>query len=254
LSVTISIARPAHRNLLRSALLCILPAALAIGVTALHAMTLLGLSAAYLPKVLAVFSVGAALVLLGLPTHHPFPSIGPANQVTVARGVLVALLAGLVGERMDTGAPAIATTVAIIVIVLDGLDGWLARRTHLASGFGARFDMETDALLTLVLSMLAWQFGKAGAWVLLSGLLRYAFVGAGTVLRRLRNPLPCSQRRKSIAVVQMLALVAAIAPFVAPALSVPVTAVALMALIFSFLLDIAWLLQGSTQPRAVPDL
>ena len=39
----------------------------------------------------------------------------------------------------------------------------------MASAFGARFDMETDALLLLVLAALAWQFDKAGAWVLASG-------------------------------------------------------------------------------------
>ena len=47
------------------------------------------------------------------------------------------------------------------------------------SAFGARFDMEVDALLILVLSAGVWWFDKAGAWVWLSGLLRYAFIAAG---------------------------------------------------------------------------
>ena len=34
------------------------------------------------------------------------------------------------------------------------------------SSFGARFDMETDAAFILILSVLVWQHGKAGAWVL----------------------------------------------------------------------------------------
>ena len=52
----------------------------------------------------------------------------------------------------------------------------------MTSAFGARFDMEVDALLIQVLAVLAWQWDKAGPWVLMSGLLRYVFVAAGWVL------------------------------------------------------------------------
>ena len=82
----------------------------------------------------------------------------------------------------------LAVALAASVAVLDGVDGWLARRTRMASAFGARFDMETDAALILVLAVLAWQFGRAGAWVLACGLLRYAFVGAGVLWPWLRSP------------------------------------------------------------------
>ena len=43
---------------------------------------------------------------------------------------------------------------------LDGVDGWLARRSGIASAFGARFDMEIDALLILVLAVLAWRSAR----------------------------------------------------------------------------------------------
>ena len=48
-------------------------------------------------------------------------------------------------------------------------DGPAARRSGIASRFGARFDMETDALMILVLAVLAWRWDRAGAWVLLPG-------------------------------------------------------------------------------------
>ena len=41
--------------------------------------------------------------------------------------------------------------------LLDLVDGWVARRTGTASPFGARFDLETDAALILVLSWLVWR-------------------------------------------------------------------------------------------------
>ena len=245
-----SMARPAHRGLMRSALIYILTAALLIGAIAEAATNLLDLSGAYVPKVMIAVIAGAALVLVGLPKHHPFGSFGPANQVTAARGALVALLIGLIGERTDTGVPALASAVATAVAVLDGADGWLARRSQMASGFGARFDMETDALLIMVLAVLAWQFGKAGVWVLASGLLRYAFVVAGVVLPWLRCPLPASQRRKAVAVVQVIALILVIAPFVPTPVATAVAALGLCALTLSFLKDILWLFQNSAQSRA----
>lgn len=204
----------------------------------------LPLSGWYVLKCSAVFGVGATLILAGLPQHHPFARFGPANQVTIARGALVALLAALVGER-GNGISVLATVVASIAVLLDGVDGWLARRSHMSSGFGARFDMETDALLVAVLALLAWQFGKAGVWVLFSGLLRYVYLAAGRVMPLLRRPLPPSSLRKSIAVVQMIALIVAIAPFVPPAVSVWVAGAALAALAFSFIQQIIWLYRHS---------
>ena len=41
--------------------------------------------------------------------------------------------------------------LAGLVLLLDGVDGWLARRGGWCSRFGARFDMETDALLVLLI-------------------------------------------------------------------------------------------------------
>jgi phosphatidylglycerophosphate synthase len=232
--------------LLRSALICILTAALGVGAIALISTLGLGLGAGYLPKVMAVFALGGLLVVRGLPQHHPFERFGPANQVTVVRGALVALLAGLMGEQAGAGVPALAMALATAAAVLDGIDGWLARRTRMASAFGARFDMETDALLIMVLALLTWQFGKAGVWVLASGLLRYLFVAAGVALPWMRRPLPPSQRRKAVAAVQVVALIVAVAPFIPAALSAVVAAAGLAALMLSFAVDGAWLFGRAT--------
>ena len=242
------IARPEYRGLLRSALASILlPALLAVPV-ALAGMSELGLSALFPVKCLAILGVGAALVLRGLPQYHPFHSIGSANHATIARGMLVILLAALLGEHGGPVIQVLALAVGAIAAILDGVDGWLARKTNMASRFGARFDMETDALLIFVLAALAWQFDKAGVWVLISGLLRYAFVLGGLALPWLRAPLVPSFRRKAVAVLQVIALLIAIAPFVAPSVSAPLTGAALLALALSFVIDVAWLKRHETQP------
>ena len=138
-------------------------------------------------------------------------------------------------------------TVASVAASLDALDGWLARRTGMSSTFGARFDMETDALFILVLSLWAWRLGKAGPWVILAGLLRYAFVLATLLLPALRGNLPPSFRRKTIAAVQMVALLVVIVPFVSASNSAPIAAVALLTLVVSFAMDIGWLLRRPAQ-------
>ena len=112
----------------------------------------------------------------------------------------------------------------------------------MASRFGARFDMEIDALLILALAILTWQHGKAGPWVVLSGLLRYLFVAAGWLLPRMRRPLPDSRRRQTICVIQVVALIVGLEPFVAPVVSEPIAGAALLTLIYSFAVDTRWLL------------
>jgi phosphatidylglycerophosphate synthase len=184
--------------------------------------------------------------------HHPFSRFGPANQMTLARAALVALVAGLVSEPAVASIAAAAVWVAVIVEVLDGVDGWLARRSSLASAFGARFDMEVDALLIMALAILAWQHGKAGSWVLLSGLLRYAFVAAGWLVPWVSRPLPPSRRRQAVCVVQIVGLCAAVAPIFPARASAPVAAVSLAALAASFLVDVVWLWRARPTSARAP--
>jgi phosphatidylglycerophosphate synthase len=206
----------------------------------------LGLDLHYLFRTAVLFCIGAPLLLWRLAAYHPFNRLGIANRITMGRGVLAALLAGLIGMGSETRLQCAAFCVAMIASALDGVDGWSARRTGMSSSYGARFDMETDALLILVLSLLAWQFDKAGAWVLGSGLLRYAFVAASWAVPWLQGPLPPSGRRKTIAAVQTVFLVSAIAPFVPTAISTALCAVSLTLLAWSFLSDIVWLKRHSS--------
>ena len=182
------------------------------------------------------------LVSLGfMQAHHPFARFGPANQVTMIRALVVALIVGLVGELRLPVLAAAAAGASVVVTMLDGLDGWLARRHRIASDYGARFDMEVDALLILALSVLAWRFEKAGAWVVASGLMRYAFVTAGLYWTWLRAPLPPSRRRRAVCVVQVAALTVALVPIVTPPASTAIAAAALAALVYSFSVDTLWL-------------
>ena len=192
---------------------------------------------------LAFYAAIAVLVLWALPQHAPHRRFGVANALTLARAGYVALLLGAVveGVALPERLRWALLLSGLIVLLLDGADGWTARRTGLASLFGARFDMEVDALFVLVLTMLVVRTGAAGGWVMIAGLLRYLFVVAGFFWPILALPLPASFRRKAVCVVQILALLAALAP--------PAAAVAswlclggLILLVYSFAADIVLLL------------
>ena len=205
----------------------------------------MALSPLYPVKAGAAIAIIAIVAAGGRKRHHPFARFGPANQITALRAVLVSLTLALVGEPHSNALASAAVALGVLVMVLDGLDGWVARRTSMVSEFGARFDMEVDALLILVLSILAWQYGKAGAWVLLSGLLRYLFVASGWLWSWLRAALPSSRRGKIICIVQIAGLTAAVSPLVEWPGSALIAAASLGALAYSFAVDVVWLWQRS---------
>jgi phosphatidylglycerophosphate synthase len=202
------------------------------------------LGAPYLIKAAVLFGTIVVIALSRVRVYHPFDRLGAANQVTMLRALLVALLAALIGEPYALATPLIAIALATVATVLDGVDGWLARRSRMASRFGARFDLEVDALLIFALAILSWRYGKAGVWVLASGLTRYVFVGAGRIWPWLRRPLSGSLRGKTVCIVQIAGLLLTLLPFVEPPASDVIAGGSLAALWASFYVDIRTLWKG----------
>ena len=155
-----------------------------------------------------------------LQQHHPFARFGAANQITTLRAILVALVAGLVGEPR-------VPAVAVAAVGRQRRRHAARRRRRLAgaapriaSRFGARFDMEIDALLILALSVLAWRHDKAGAWVV--AVRRCCDTPSSRPARWRRGcaaPLPPSRRRQTICVIQIAALTLVMLPAVEPPVS-----------------------------------
>ena len=221
----------------------------ALAVAALAAQQQLALRGLYVPVVLGAFLLGAAVVLRAA-LRHAEASFGAANQVTLIRGALTSLVAGLLIAETSAAVLWFAIAVAGLALLLDGVDGSVARRRGSVSAFGARFDMETDALSIVVLAALVWHFDKAGAWVMLSALLRYAFVAAGRAWPWMRAPLPPSRRRQTVCVVQIGALLVCLVPFVPAEESAAIAAAALVMLAASFAIDTCWLARHAV-PRGL---
>jgi phosphatidylglycerophosphate synthase len=189
----------------------------------------------------AAVLVGGGLLLAMTTQHLRAPSFGAANGVTLTRGAMTLLLAALIGVRSSAALGWAVVAVAVVAVVLDGVDGWLARSRNETSAFGARFDMEVDALLILVLAALVWHLDKAGPWILAAGLLRYAFVLFSFALPWMERVLPPSRRRQTVCVLQIVSLIGALVPGVVPPWSGAVAFAGLVLLVWSFGIDVVWL-------------
>jgi phosphatidylglycerophosphate synthase len=239
-----------HRGGRARAVLRDLGVALALALGAVGATWwLLGLPASYVLIGLALHVSLAGLVLKTLPTGIPGPGVGPANRVTLGRAALATPVLALSVQPDALGATGQWWVIALstVVLILDGVDGRVARRTGSQSGFGARFDMELDAALIMALSLIVWRSGRVGAWVLLIGLMRYAFVAASWIWPTLGRELPPSLRRRVVCVIQGVVLLVALGPIIPAETAVAVTAGGLAALAYSFAVDVRWALrEGAT--------
>ncbi|BCY07767.1 CDP-alcohol phosphatidyltransferase family protein [Actinoplanes sp. L3-i22] len=175
--------------------------------------------------------------------------LGWANLVTFSRailtgGVTAMVTSSILGHEIPVW---LLVTIASVALALDGVDGQVARRTGTTSSLGARFDMEVDAFLILVLSIYAAV--SYGWWALAIGAFRYAFVAASWALPWLNAALPPRFGRKVVAAQQGV-LLALVASGLLPAwASIGVLAIALGSLTWSFGRDIVWLHKAS-QVRA----
>lgn len=190
---------------------------------------------------IAYLLISNALLLRGLEIRHA-TRFGAANIVTTVRSTLVGVITGLVVASFTTTVP-VALLVGLIApaLLLDAVDGWVARRTGTATELGARFDMEVDAFLLLVLS--AYVAQTMGSWVLAIGLMRYSFVVAGWFLPWFRRQLPPRYWRKVVTAVQGIALTIAVSGLL-PGIDAVFVAVALALLVESFGRDVVWLVRA----------
>jgi len=195
--------------------------------------------------------LGPGLALCGLLlfcTLHRFARtgevrFGPANTLTLLRAALVLLLLLAAFDAPTSSWPLFG--VAAAALLLDALDGRVARRFSCASPFGARFDIEVDTAFLFTVALLLHLDGRAGVWVLAAGLLRPAFLLAGRLLPPLARPLPRSRRRAIVCGVAATALTFALAPPLPEVLAASAAGAAVLALTLSFARDVHRLLRAS---------
>jgi phosphatidylglycerophosphate synthase len=191
------------------------------------------------------YTLGLWALLAAAARRALVTTLAPADLVTLVRAVLVGCATALVADGLWNGGASVAplVVVAAVALVLDAVDGQVARRTGTASALGARFDMEVDAFLLLVLSVHV--AAGAGPWVLAIGAMRYAFVAASWTAPWLRAPLPPRHSAKAVAALQGIVLLVATADVAPPPLAVTLLATALALLGWSFGRTVVWLWRNS---------
>ncbi|HEY6757892.1 MAG TPA: CDP-alcohol phosphatidyltransferase family protein [Baekduia sp.] len=191
-------------------------------------------------------AVGAACaVIIAAALAHglagrPDERLGPASWVTLARATLAVGVTALTVDSFTHDVPVgLLVTLAAVALVLDLVDGALARRTGTVTALGARFDGEIDAFLILALSV--YVVPAYGAWVLAAGAARYVFLAGEWLLPWMRAPIPRRRWRRVVAGTQGVVLTVAAADVLPRTLMQVLLAAALVLLAASFGNVVWWL-------------
>jgi phosphatidylglycerophosphate synthase len=192
----------------------------------------------------AVYGLVLSVLLAGGLQKAGMSRLGAANVVTLSRAILVGGVTALVVTSFSEpiSVPALVA-IAGVALALDGVDGQVARRTGTCTPLGARFDMEIDAFLILVLSVYAGD--RFGWWTVALGAYRYLFVAASWGLTWLNAALPPRFSRKVVAALQGVVLALVTAGLLPHVVALGALIVALGALTWSFGRDTRWLYRAS---------
>ncbi len=180
------------------------------------------------------FAVATWAVLSRALHRSRLRSFGPANRVTLGRSILVGGVTALVADSFQSPPPlTLLVGLTAVALILDGVDGKVARRTGTSTALGARFDMEVDAFLILVLSVYVSM--AHGPWVLL---ISYTHRDRSTA-------------RKTVAALQGVFLLLAASGLLPHLAEFGVVATALTTLVWSFGRDVLWLRRTSRVQQEV---
>ena len=176
-------------------------------VAACYALGLLGLGL-FLRQQLTPWQTGLWLGLSGLisfyiltylylhlPDNIPSgelmlsPRLGPGTVLSLVGGWLIAAMGGFIVVTRPQGVVAWLPALFFLgALMADLFDGFLARRSGLATRLGADLDMTLDGLGVLLASALAVRWGQWPFWYITVGLARYLYVGG--IAWRQRHELP----------------------------------------------------------------
>lgn len=171
-------------------------------------LMLVGVVLSYLASTISAVLILGSLSFLGYlftqfrHVRHLRPYGGYANWVTTTRcfGLIITFFfEPKLGDLQ-------LLSILVLWLLLDGLDGYLARKYNASSAFGARLDMETDAYFVLCLSLLLSLKNSSISWIILLGLWRYCYVVLLQLSKVKTQPEPTSYFKKASTVFTIVAL------------------------------------------------
>ncbi|MGL5808319.1 MAG: CDP-alcohol phosphatidyltransferase family protein [Nocardioides sp.] len=187
------------------------------------------------PVLLSVLAAAPLLLaLLGLSRRRS-RVVTPADGVTLLRaglagGCLALVSLAAAGSLPPRNWPLVL--VAVPMLALDAVDGWVARQTSTGSHEGGVFDAEVDAGIALILAVAASLV--VGWWALSIGLARYLYGGLSLAWPWLGRDVGRNEFRRTVGGLQGAALLLPCVPVVDPAVGALAVAGALALLAASF--------------------
>jgi phosphatidylglycerophosphate synthase len=203
------------------------------------------------------------VVLVRLRCEHAY--LGPlsaATGVTLARGLLISLVAGFALGPAPIG-PALWLPGVVygLAALADRLDGALARRMGAVTALGAKLDVTTDAVGLLVAPLVGVRWGRLPPWYLALA-FAYPLFRVALRLRRARGlavfpeRLRLDPRARFFAGVQMIVVAVALLPLLPRSVAWTVATLAMLPTVALFVGE--WRLVTRSSPlvndaRLVPD-
>lgn len=146
-------------------------------------------------------TVGLLLLAAGSFTYYNTLNTGPiytykpfrtyANWITAGR-----LLILMVVMAIWTHIAHVYLVIALVVIVvLDRVDGHVARRFNQESSWGRAYDVEVDSLYVLFCCIYLYLDQIAPLWIIVPGLMRYSYI----IILKIINPPIKKERKNKIA-------------------------------------------------------
>lgn len=124
--------------------------------------------------IFAIFSFTMLWIIRWKDIMNLKPPGGYPNYVTMFRlaGTISVVLISASLENI------VISSIMMLLVILDGLDGYLARRFHHGTDFGSIFDMETDAFFVCIVSCLLLKKEMVPEWILVPAFIKYFFTVA----------------------------------------------------------------------------
>ncbi|MAT40952.1 MAG: hypothetical protein CL609_01325 [Anaerolineaceae bacterium] len=179
---------------------------------------------------------------------------GAANWITLIRGSMFAFLAGFVLlPKFENWLAWLPAGLYLTAVLLDYIDGAVARLTHTTSILGEKLDMDMDGLGILIATLVALNMGQVPLVFLLVGLARYLFL-IGIWIRKQKHlpvyDLPLRRFRRGLAGAQMGFLAVVLFPIFNPPATYISAYFFLTPFVLFFLLDFLAVSGWSTEKKS----
>ena len=176
--------------------------------------------------------------------RYNLQNVNLANYVTYLRLVIMITLLVLILFRSDVDNMYYSlyiTFFSFLVLIMDWLDGYFARKLKQITDFGFFFDQEVDNIFLFILVLSITLNNSELYFLWLIPLLRYIFLLMKYIFVWMRSELYDSIRRKSICAVTTFLLIMCNLEFLSFFLIELLSIISISIIVFSFMKDILWL-------------